>query len=101
MMRESLFLVWRGTETTITEAWGHYCILYQPQMMMDDECGAIHGMNGMGNLSAWRKPALVQLCPPQIQHELKQARTLVTMVGSWRPTVWAKAWSIIIILHKK
>jgi hypothetical protein len=32
-------------------------LLYQPRMMMDDECGVICGMIVRGNRRAWRKPA--------------------------------------------
>jgi hypothetical protein len=40
---------WSGTEFTITEATTG--LLYQPQMMDDDECGPIDGMLGRGNRS--------------------------------------------------
>jgi hypothetical protein len=36
----------------------------------DDGCGAVSGMSGKGNRSTQRKPTLVQLCPPQIPHDL-------------------------------
>jgi hypothetical protein len=46
-------------------------LLYQPRMIDDDECGAIGGMRiGRGNRSTWRKSVPMQLCPPQIPHDL-------------------------------
>jgi hypothetical protein len=63
-----------GTESTITEATTG--LLFQSLMMMDgDECGAMHGMLGMGNRSYRRKPGPVSLCLPQIPHDLTRART--------------------------
>jgi hypothetical protein len=48
-------------------------LLYQPQMINDDDYGAIGGMRiGRGNRSTRRKPAPVPLCPPQIPHDLVQ-----------------------------
>jgi hypothetical protein len=42
-----------------------------------NECGTIDRMRiGDGNLSAWRKPATVSLCPPQIPHWIE--------LGPWR-----------------
>jgi hypothetical protein len=42
-------------------------LLYQPQMIDDDDCGAIGGMKiGRGNRRTRRKPAPAPLCPPQI-----------------------------------
>jgi hypothetical protein len=39
-------------------------LLYQPQMIGEDDCGAIGGMKiGRGNRSTWRKPAPAPLCP--------------------------------------
>jgi hypothetical protein len=49
----------------------------------NDDCGAIGGMRiGMGNRSTRRKPAALQLCPPQIPYDLIRARTQATAVGS-------------------
>jgi hypothetical protein len=46
-------------------------LLYQARMIDDDDYGAVGGMRiGRGNRSTRRKPALVPLCPPQIQYEL-------------------------------
>jgi hypothetical protein len=57
-------------------------LLYQPQMIDDDNYGAIDGMKiGRGNRSTWRKPAPVPLCPPQIPHDLTQAQTQAATVG--------------------
>jgi hypothetical protein len=45
-------------------------LLYKPQMIDEDDCGAIGGMKiGKGNRSARRKPAPAPLCPPQIPHD--------------------------------
>jgi hypothetical protein len=67
-------------------------LLYQPQMIDDDECGAVGGMIiGRGNRSTRRKPAPVPLCPPQIPHDLTWARTRAVAVGSQRLTAWAMA----------
>jgi hypothetical protein len=50
--------------------------LYQPQMIDDDDCGAIGGMKiDRGNRSTWRRPAPVPLCPLQISHDPTRART--------------------------
>jgi hypothetical protein len=66
-------------------------LLYQPQMIDDGDCGAISGMKiGRGNCT-WRKPAPVPLCSPQIPHDLTQAQTQATMVGSQWLTAWAMA----------
>jgi hypothetical protein len=57
-------------------------LLYQPLMMMDDdEFGAVDGMLGRGKRSTRRKPTPVQLCPPQIPHDLTRARTRAAEVG--------------------
>jgi hypothetical protein len=57
-------------------------LLYQPRMI-DDEYGAVCGMMiGRGNRSTRRKPATVQLRPPQIAHDLIWDRTRTTPVGS-------------------
>jgi hypothetical protein len=62
-------------------------LLYQPQMIDDDDCGAIGGIKiGRGNRSTRRKPAPVPLCPPQIPYDLSRARTLAAAVGSRRLT---------------
>jgi hypothetical protein len=55
---------WNGNESTITEATTG--LLYQHLMMDDDECKAVGGIIGRGNRSTRRRPAPVQLCPPQI-----------------------------------
>jgi hypothetical protein len=42
-------------------------LLYQPQMLDDDGCGAVGGMRiCRGNRSTWRKPSSVPVYPPQI-----------------------------------
>jgi hypothetical protein len=60
-------------------------------VMDDDECRAICGMLGKGNRSTLNKPAPVLLCPPQIPHDLTQAGTRATTMGSRRPTAWSTA----------
>jgi hypothetical protein len=69
-----------GTEYTITEVTTG--LFYQPWMMYGDECGTIGGMLGRGNRSTLRKPAAMPFWSPQIPHDLTQARTRVTAVGS-------------------
>jgi hypothetical protein len=68
-------LGWSGTESTITEA--NTGLLYQPRMMIDDECGAVGGMIGKGNQNR-TEPAPVPLCPLQTPHDLTWALTLAT-----------------------
>jgi hypothetical protein len=66
-------------------------LLYQPRMI-DDACGAVGGMRiGRGNGCIRRKPAPVQLCPPQIPHDLTWDWTRPSAVGSRRLTAWAMA----------
>jgi hypothetical protein len=66
--------------------WSRIGLLYQSQMIDDDECGAVGGMRiGKGNRSTRRKLAPVPFCPPQIPHDLCFART--------RPPRW-EAWAI-------
>jgi hypothetical protein len=56
-------------------------------MIDDGDCGIIGGMKiGRGNWSTQRKPAPVPLCPPQIPHDLTQAWTQATTVGSQQLT---------------
>jgi hypothetical protein len=51
-------------------------LFYKPQMIDDDDCGAISGMKiGRGNRRTRRKPAPAPLCPPQIPHDQTRART--------------------------
>jgi hypothetical protein len=60
--------------------------------MINDECGTVGGMRiGRGKPSTRRKPTLVQLCPPQIPHDLTWARTRAAAVGCRRLTAWAMA----------
>jgi hypothetical protein len=70
-------------------------LLYHPQMIDDDDCGAIGGMKiDRGNRSTRRKPVPVPLCLPQIPHDLTLARILGAAVGSRRLTAWAMAWPL-------
>jgi hypothetical protein len=58
-------------------------LLYQPRMLVDDECGTVGGMRiGRGNRSIRRKPDPMPLRPPQIPHDLTWARTRAAAVGS-------------------
>jgi hypothetical protein len=67
-------------------------LLYKPQMIDEDDCGAIGGMKiDRGNRSTQRKPASAPLCPPQIPHGQTRARTRASAVGSQRLTAWAMA----------
>jgi hypothetical protein len=68
-------------------------LLYQPQMIEDDDdCGAVGRMRiGRGNRSTRRKPAPVALRPQQIPHDLTQAQIRVAPVGNKRLTSWAMA----------
>jgi hypothetical protein len=51
-------------------------LLYKPQMIDEDDCGAIGGMKiGRENRSTRRKPAPAPLCPPQIPHDQVRFRT--------------------------
>jgi hypothetical protein len=73
------------------------CLLYQPRMIDDGDCGTIGGMKiGRGNRSTWRKPVPEPHCPPQIPHEQTRARTRAVAVGSQRLTAWAMARSKLI-----
>jgi hypothetical protein len=68
------------------------CLLLQPRMIDDDECGAVGWMRiGRGNRSIQIKSAQVPLRPPQIPHDLTWARTRPAAVGSRRLTAWAMA----------
>jgi hypothetical protein len=61
------FYWWGGTKSLGTAATSG--LLYKPQMIDEDDCGAIGGMNiGKGNRSTRRKPAPAPLCPPKIPH---------------------------------
>jgi hypothetical protein len=58
-----------------------------PDDTVDDECGTVGGMRiGRGNRSTRRKRAPLQLCLPQIPHDLTWDRTRVAAVGSRRLT---------------
>jgi hypothetical protein len=64
-----------------------YGLLYKPQMLDEDDCGAIGGMKiGRGDRSTRRKPAPAPVCPPQISHDQTRARTRAAEVGSQRLT---------------
>jgi hypothetical protein len=54
--------------------------------MDDDECVAVGRVLGRGNRSFRRNPAPIQLCPPQIPHDLARDRTRVAEAGSQRQT---------------
>jgi hypothetical protein len=78
----SFLLGWSGFDSNITEATTG--LLYQPQMVDDDECGAGGGMLGSGNRSTRRKTVPLQHCPPQIPHNQTRARTGAAAVESWQ-----------------
>jgi hypothetical protein len=61
--------------------------LYQPGMMVADECGTVGGTIVRGNQNTRRKPAQ----PHFVNHksQLIWDRTRTTVVGSQRLTVWA------------
>jgi hypothetical protein len=62
-------------------------LLYKPQMIDEDDCGAIGGIKiGSGNRSTRREPAPAPLCRPQIPHDQTRARTRAAAVGSQRIT---------------
>jgi hypothetical protein len=62
-------------------------LLYKPQMIDEDDCGAVGGIKiGRGNRSIRRKPAPEPICPPQIPHDQTRARTRAAAVGSQRLT---------------
>jgi hypothetical protein len=62
-------------------------LLYQPQMIDDDDCGATGGIKiGRGNRSTRRKPASTPLCPPQIPHGETRTRIRAVAVGNQRLT---------------
>jgi hypothetical protein len=64
-------------------------LFYQPQMIHDGDCGAICGLKiDRGTRSTRRKPAPVPLCPPQIPHNLTQARTRAARMGTKLLTAW-------------
>jgi hypothetical protein len=73
--------------------WGHYFpIVAAP----DDDDGwwwvwSGRWMIGRGNRSTRRKPAPVQLCPPQIPPDLTRVRTRGDAVWNRRLTTWATA----------
>jgi hypothetical protein len=48
----------------------------------DNECGAVNGVVGMGNLSTWSKAALVPVFPPQIPHHMTWSQVRAATVGS-------------------
>jgi hypothetical protein len=64
-------------------------LLYQPQMIVDCDCGAIGGMKiCRGNRSTQRKPATAPFCLPQIPHNQTRAGTRASALGSQRLTAW-------------
>jgi hypothetical protein len=48
----------------------------------DDECGAVGGMNGKGNWSTQKKTCPSAAMSKKILHDMTQAQTQATMVGS-------------------
>jgi hypothetical protein len=83
----SFFMGWDWVHFVLRFLFG---LLYQPQMIDDDDCGTIGGMQiGKGSRSSRRKPAPVSLCPPQIPHDLTRAWTRAAAVGSRQQNAWA------------
>jgi hypothetical protein len=69
-----IIILWGGTKSLGTAAISG--LLYKPQMIDEDDCGAIGGMKiGRGDRSTRRKPALAPLCPSQIPHDQTRVRT--------------------------
>jgi hypothetical protein len=67
-----------------------YCT--SPQMIDDDDCGAVSWMRiNRGKRSTRRKPAPIPLCLTQIPHDLTRARTRAAGVGNQRLIAWAMA----------
>jgi hypothetical protein len=82
----------RSAWTYVTRYCGHFWPIVQPQMIDEDDCGAIGGMKiGRGNRSTRRKLAPAPFCPPQIPLDQTRARTRAAAVGSQRLTAWAMA----------
>jgi hypothetical protein len=50
-------------------------LLYQTQMMDDDECVAVGGMSGKRKPKYLEKTGPSATCPPEIPHDLNRART--------------------------
>jgi hypothetical protein len=64
-----IFFPWGGWDRVHLVRRPLIGLLYQLRMI--DEYGAFGGIRtGRGNLSIWRKPAPVSLCPLQILHDL-------------------------------
>jgi hypothetical protein len=84
------FMGWDWVHLALRPLFG---LLYQPQMIDDDNCEAIGGMRiGRENRNTRRKPALVSLCPPQIPHDLTRAGTRAAAMESRQLITWAMAW---------
>jgi hypothetical protein len=90
---ESFFFLLMGWDWVHLVLWPLFGLLYQPQMIDDDDdCRAIGGMRiSRGIRFTRRKPAPMPLCPPQIPHDLTWARIRAAAVGSRRLTAWAMA----------
>jgi hypothetical protein len=81
-LRFSFWVGWDWVQLVRRPLFG---ILFQPQMIDDEECGAVRGLRiGRDNRSTRRKPAPVPLFPPQIPRDLTWARTRAVAVGSRR-----------------
>jgi hypothetical protein len=89
------FLGRSGTESTITEATTG--LVYQPRMVMDNDCGTIGAILGRESRSTRRKRAPVPLCPPQIPYDLTRTLTRAAAVGSRWLTAWATALPILFL----
>jgi hypothetical protein len=89
------FSSWDGLELSSLVLMPFKGLLYPPLLMRDDECGDIGVMLGKGNRSIRRKPAPLQLCPPQIPHYFTGAAAL----GIRRLMAWAatRSWRILCL----
>jgi hypothetical protein len=59
--------------------------------MVDGECKEIGGLLDREAEVLAQKPAPVQLCPPQIPHDVTRTRTQAAAVRSRQLTAWATA----------
>jgi hypothetical protein len=69
-----IFIIISGVGLSLLGTAATFGLLYKPQMIDEDDCGAIGGMKiGRGSRSTRRKPSPAPLCPPQIRRRGKPA----------------------------
>jgi hypothetical protein len=74
-------------------------LFYQPQMIDDDEFGAVGGMRiGRGIRRTQRNPARVPLCPSQISYDQTRVRKRAAAVGSRWFGIYIKIPVLLIIM---